>query len=72
MRERGHQIFKFLKVLSFVAVISYNSYEPVYHQDIEKGEASEKIEDRYGHSIAPRKLFLSGSYLKPERSKYIS
>ena len=39
---------------------------------IEKGEASEEIKGRYRHSIAPRELFLRGSYLKPERSRNIS
>ena len=52
--ERGHQIFQFLELSSFVAVISYNSYEPVYIiKIIEKGETSEEIKDRYGHSMAP-------------------
>ena len=58
---------------SFVAVISYNSYEPVHViKIIEKGEVSEEIKDCYGHSIAPGELFLIGSYLKPERSRNIS
>ena len=59
------------EVPSFVAVITCNSYKLAYIIKIfEKSEASE--EDRYGHSIAPGKLFLRGSYLKPERSWNIS
>ena len=71
--ERGHQIFQFLELSSFVAVISCNSYEPVYIiKIIDKGEASDEIKDRYGYSMAPGEPFLRGSYLKSERSRNIS
>ena len=65
--------FEFLEVPSFVAVISYNSYEPAYTITIiKKGEVSEEIKYCYGHSIASREHFLRGSYLKPQRSTNIS
>ena len=65
--------FEFLVVPLFVAVISYNSYEPAYTITIiKKGEVSEEIKYCYGHSIAPREHFLRGSYLKPQRSTNIS
>ena len=71
--ERGHQIFIFLKVPSFVAFISYKSNEPEYIIKIfQKAEASEEIKDHYGHSVAPWELFLRVSYLKPKRSRNIS
>ena len=60
-------------VLTRYSSSSRNSYVPVYIiKIIEKGEVNEEIKDLYGHSMAPGKLLLRGSYLKPERSRNIS
>ena len=71
--ERGYQIFDFLEVSSFAAVISYNPYKPAYIMNInEKDEASEEIKDPHEHSLTHGELFLRVTYLKPERSRNIS
>ena len=72
-KKYGQQIYEFVEVPSFVAVISYNSNEPVYIiKTTENREADEEMNNHYWHLIAPGELYLKGEYLKPERSKNIS
>ena len=71
--NHGQHIYEFVTVPSFVAVVSYNSCEPIYIIKInEKGVAKEPMKDRYGHSINPGELYLKGNYLKAERSRNIA
>ena len=71
--ERGQHVYEFVIVPSFVAVISYNSCEPVFViKIIENGLANEEMKDRFGHSLAPGQLYLKGNYLKLVRSRNIS
>ena len=70
-KEHDHKISEFVEVPSFVAVIPYDSYKPVYIIKITgKGEMNEEMQNRYGHSIALGEL-LKVYYLKPERSRNI-
>ena len=64
--DRGQHVFEFVSIPSFVAVVSYNSCEPVYIIKVtEKDLAKEELKDRFGHVIYP------GEYLKLTRSKNI-
>ena len=71
--DHRQQIYAFLEVPTFISVISYNSSEPVYIiKVVEKGEAKQQLNDRYGHVISPGELFLKASYLSAARSKKIN
>ena len=62
--ERGQHVYEFVIISSFVAVVSYNSWEPVYIIRInEKVTVNEEMKDRYGHSLALGQLYLKGNYL---------
>ena len=64
--HRSQHVFEFVSIPSFVAVVSYNSCEPVYIIKVtEKDLAKEELKDRFGHVIYP------GEYLKLTRSKNI-
>ena len=66
-KERGHQLYEFVEVPSFVSVTSFDSCEQMYKINItEKGEVNEELKNHYGHQIA------LGGALKPERSRNIS
>ena len=71
--DRGQHVFEFVSIPPFVAVVSYNSCEPVYIIKVtEKDLAKEELKDRFGHVIYPGELYLKGSYLKLTRSKNIA
>ena len=71
--ESGSQMFEFVDVSSFVAVVSCITSEPVYIIQIEeKGVAHTALEDRYGHVILPGELYLKGHNLELSRSKRIN
>ena len=58
----GQHVFKFVSNPSFVAVVSYNSCEPVHILKVtEKDLAKEELKDRFGHVIYPGELCLKGS-----------
>ena len=61
--DHGQRVFEFVSIPSFVAVVSYNSCEPVYIIKVtEKDLAKEELKDRFGHVIYPGELYLKGSY----------
>ena len=65
-------MFEFVSIPSFVAVVSYNSCEPVCIIKVtEKDLAKEELKDRFGHVIYPGELYLKGYYPKLTRSKNI-
>lgn len=69
-QDRGQHIFEFVSIPCFIAVISFNSCEPIYFiKVIEKGVATDVMRDRYGHSINSGECFLRGNYLKSDRSR---
>ena len=71
--DRGQHVFEFVSIPSFVAVVSYNSCEPVYIIKVtEKDLAKEELKDRFGHVIYPGEPYLKGNYLKLSRSKNIA
>ena len=66
-------MFEFVSIPSFVAVVSYNSCEPVYIIKVtEKDLAKEGLKNSFGHVIYPGELYLKGNYLKLTRSKNIA
>ena len=65
--DRGQHVFEFVSIPSFVAVVSYNSCEPVYIIKVtEKGLAKDELKDCFGLVIYPRE-----PYLKLTKSKKI-
>ena len=61
--DRGQHVFEFVSIPPFVAVVSYNSCEPVYIIKVtEKDLAKEELKDRFGHVIYPGELYLKGNY----------
>ena len=66
-------MFEFVSIPSFVAVVSYNSCEPVYIIKVtEKDLAKEELKDRFGHVIYPGEPYLKDNYLKLSRSKNVA
>ena len=52
------------------AVITGNMLQPAYVLKIfEKGKASTKMHDKYGHMILPDELYLKGKYIVKTRCK---
>ena len=48
-------------------------HDPVYFVLLEKkSQATEKLQDRYGHVILPSELYLEGRYLHKSRSRHPS
>ena len=46
-----------------MSLLSYNASDPVYFVLMEKrGQATEKLQGRYGHVILPGELYLDGRY----------
>ena len=71
--DRGQHVFEFVSIPPFVAVVSYNSCEPVYIIKVtEKDLAKEELKNSFGHVIYPGELYLKGNYLKLTRSKNIA
>ena len=73
--DRQSRIYEFVSTPSYVSLLSYNSNDPVYFVLVEKkGQATEKLQDRYGHVILPGELYLEGRYLhkssKARNSKF--
>ena len=47
--------------------------DPIYFLLVEKkGQATDKLQDRYGHVILPGELYLEGRYLHKSRSRHPS
>jgi len=64
------KMFEFVGIDSFVALVSEDSNEPVYILKVEgKERAEQEQKDDFGHIIPPGQLYLSGKYLKKERSR---
>jgi hypothetical protein len=56
--EKESQMFEFIEVPSYIALVSFNTNEPIYIVKVdEKGKATDKMEDRDGHVIPPDYLF---------------
>ena len=67
------QIYEFVDVASYIALASYSTNEPIYIIQVsEKGEATEKLTDRYGHVIMPGEKYFKGKYLQQTRSRVMN
>ena len=65
------RIYEFVSMPSYVSLLSSNSSDAVTFMIVEKkGQATEKLQDRYGHVILPGKLYLEGRYLHKSRSRH--
>ena len=54
-----------------MSLLLCNASDPVYFELVEKkGQATEKLQDRYGHVILPGELYLEGRYLHKSRSRH--
>ena len=55
------RIYEFVRLPSHVSLLSCNASDHVYFVLGEKkGQATEKLQDRYGHVILPGELYLEG------------
>ena len=65
------RIYEFVSMPSYVSLLSSNSSDAVTFMIVEKkGQATEKLQDRYGHVILPGELCLEGRYLRKSRSRH--
>ena len=56
------RIYEFVSMPSYVSLLSSNSSDAVTFMIVEKkGQATEKLQDRYGHVILPGKMYKSRS-----------
>ena len=56
---------------SYVSLLSCNASDPVCFVLMEKkGQATEKLQDWYGHVIVAGELYLEGRYLHKSRSRH--
>ena len=63
--EKASQVFEFVEIPSYVALISDNSLEPVYFVKVEAKGICEKImTDTYGHTLSSDKNIFEGSIYK--------
>ena len=68
--EKTSQIFEFVEIPSYVALISDNSSEPVYFVKVEAKEICEKImTDTYDHTLSSGEKYFWGKYLQKARSR---
>ena len=64
------QVFGFVDVASFVALVMSSSTELVYFVKIEKKGISKKmLRDCYGHTVLDGEMFFTGKYLQKIRLK---
>ena len=71
--DRQSRVYEFVSTPSYVSLLSYNASDPVYFVLMEKrGQATEKLQGRYGHVILPGELYLEGRYLHKSRSRHPS
>ena len=69
----NHNVFDFIILPSYIALITGNMLQPVYILKIfEKGKSSTKMHDKYGHVILPDELYLKGNYLVKNSRKNIN
>ena len=67
------RIYEFVSTPSCASLLSCNASDPVYFVLAEKkGQATEKLQDRYGHVILPGELYLEGRYLHKSHSRHPS
>ena len=60
----NQNVFDFITLPSYIALITGNMSQPVYILKIfEKGKASTKMHDKYGHVILPDELYLKETIL---------
>ena len=65
-------LYELIDTPSTVAVLSCYTSEPVFLiRVVEKGIATSKIEDRFGHTILEGEYYLKGFYLRTTRSKML-
>ena len=65
--------YEFVSTPSCASLLSCNASDPVYFVLAEKkGQATEKLQDRYGHVILPGELYLEGRYLHKSHSRHPS
>ena len=69
--NRQSCIYEFVSMASYVSLLSCNAIDSVYFVLVEKkGQATEKLQDRYRHVILPGELYLEGQYLHKSRSRH--
>ena len=57
--DQQSRIYEFVSTPSYVSLILCNASDPVYFVLMEKkGQATEKLQDRYDHVILPGKFYL--------------
>ena len=68
--DRHSCIYEFVSMPSYVSLLSCNAINPAYFVLVEKkGQATEKLQDRYGHVILPGKMYKSRSR-HPNKKKF--
>ena len=68
--EEASQVFEFIEIPSYVALISDDSSEPVYFVKVEaKGICEEIMTDTYGHTLNSGEKYFRGKYLQKVQSR---
>ena len=71
--DRQSRIYEFVSTPSYVSLLLCNASDPVYFVLMEKkGQATEKLQNPYGHVILPGEFYLEGRYLHLSRSHHPS
>ena len=69
--DRQSRIYEFVSTSSYVSLLLCNASDPVYFVLVEKKcQATEKLQDQYGHVIPPGELYLEDRYLHKSRSRH--
>ena len=68
--EEASQVFEFIEIPSYVALISDDSSEPVYFVKVEaKANCEEIMTDTYGHTLNSGEKYFWEKYLQKLRSR---
>ena len=68
--KEASQVFEFIEILSYVALISDDLSEPVQFVKVEaKGICEEIMTDTYGHTSNSGEKYFRGKYLQKVRSR---
>ena len=71
--DRQSRIYEFVSTSSYASLLSCNASDPVYFVLVEKKcQATDKLQNRYGHVILPGELYLEGRCLHKSRSRHPS
>ena len=71
--DRESRFYEYVSTPSYMSLLSCNASDLVYSAPVEKkSEATEKLQDRYGHVILPGELYFEVRYLQKSRSRHPS